>query len=186
MTSIIYWHSRIEMLHDLARQEPRVSVELGADLGDFSSSILEILYPEKHFIVDTWASERYNEAKYQRVNKRFSSQIARGRAEIVREDSVAAASRFESQSIDFLYIDTDHRYRHTLNELLAWESKISKNGILAGDDFAVGNPKAGMEYGVIQAVLNFLAGNPDWELLGLALESERNFSFACRRKTGNQ
>lgn len=186
MTSIIYWQNRIEMLHDLARQEPRVSVELGADLGDFSSSILEILYPGKHFIVDTWASKRYSEAKYQKVKKRFSSQIARGRAEIIREDSVAAATHFENQSIDFLYIDTDHRYRHTLNELLAWESKISRNGVMAGDDFAVGNPKAGMQYGVIQAVLDFLASNPDWELLGLAVEAERNFSFACRRKSASK
>lgn len=181
---IVYWATRDEMLGDLRSPRTKRTVELGADKGDFSATIIRTMIPRHHSIVDTWATERYNSKKFEYVKNRFASELDSGQLSILRLDSIEAAKEFDDETIDFLYIDTDHRYRHTLDEIRAWAPKISRHGILAGDDFAVGNPKVGMEYGVITAVFDFLKENRNWQLLGLALESgseKRNFSFALTR-----
>ena len=43
---------------------------------------------------------------------------------ISRVTSVDAASSFNDSYFDWIYIDTDHSYSTTLNELLAYEKKI--------------------------------------------------------------
>ncbi len=53
----------------------------------------------------------------------------------VRMDSVAAAATMADQSIDFAFIDADHRYGPVRADIDAWLPKIKPGGVLAGHDY---------------------------------------------------
>ena len=45
------------------------------------------------------------------------------------------ALNFKDKSIDFLFIDSDHRYEEIKRDLNDWFPKIKKGGIIAGHDY---------------------------------------------------
>lgn len=53
----------------------------------------------------------------------------------IREDSVKAASLYEDHSLDFVFIDGDHRYANVLEDIKAWLPKIKHLGVLSGHDY---------------------------------------------------
>lgn len=65
----------------------------------------------------------------------------------IKSDSVEAASFYEDNSLDFVFIDADHRYEGCKKDIEAWYPKVKDGGILAGHDYVpIKN------YGVIEAV----------------------------------
>lgn len=78
------------------------------------------------------------------------------RSEIVRATSEEAASRFEDESLDFVYIDADHDFKAVSQDLAVWVPKVKVGGLLSGHDF---NP--GRKSGVRRAVMR-LAKRMDW------------------------
>lgn len=77
--------------------------------------------------------------------------------------SVAAASTFQDGSLDMVYIDGSHEYQDVKDDIEAWLPKVKIGGILAGDDYGIGN-----HAGVKQAVD---------ELLPLAEKDRAIWSF---------
>ncbi len=57
------------------------------------------------------------------------------RCQIIRDTSVNAASLFEDESLDCIFIDGDHRYEPVLQDLAAWFPKLRKGGLMVGDDY---------------------------------------------------
>ncbi len=52
--------------------------------------------------------------------------------------SVAAASTFQDESLDFVYVDGSHEYQDLKDDIHAWMPKLKKGGVMAGDDYGVG------------------------------------------------
>lgn len=50
-------------------------------------------------------------------------------------DSVAWATAFADESLDLVYLDSDHGYDHVKAEIEAWWPKVKPDGYLAGHDF---------------------------------------------------
>lgn len=157
-----------------------VCVEMGVDEGLFSQRILRFSNPQKLYLVDVWATDRFNEEKYQGVVKRFKSEIDAGQVEILRATSVEAANKFDDASLDWIYIDTDHSYETTKKELYAYAKKVKPGGLIAGHDYCVGNWVSSYKYGVIEAVHEFCVAE-DWELVYVTLDFTENQSFAIRK-----
>ena len=66
---------------------------------------------------------------------------------------------FEDKSVDFLYIDGNHRYDFVLADLERWAPKISENGIIILDDIYV-SPIGKMQHlSVLEAASTFLKLN---------------------------
>jgi len=53
----------------------------------------------------------------------------------IKAYSIEAANNYENNSLDFVFIDTDHTYESMTKELEAWYPKIKPNGTLAGHDY---------------------------------------------------
>ena len=56
------------------------------------------------------------------------------RARFVRSFSKDAAGQFPDASLDFLYIDGNHRYKYVSEDLNCWYPKVRIGGLIAGDD----------------------------------------------------
>ena len=63
----------------------------------------------------------------------------RGYVQPLRMTSLEASKLFEDKSLDFVFLDGDHRYESIHNDIIAWLPKLKPGGMLAGDDY--GNPE---------------------------------------------
>jgi len=76
------------------------------------------------------------------------------KVKLIVSDTDKAASLFENNSIDCIFIDAGHSYEAVKADLLAWLPKMKEQSIIAGHDY---NPSWN---GVIKAV-NEVLGKPD-------------------------
>ena len=87
-------------------------------------------------MVDRWENVetdfyRHTEQRYQDVLSRFSAPYV-----VSRHDSLSEARATPDANYDWVYLDDEHSFTHVTKELDAWWSKIGRNGILAGHDYA--------------------------------------------------
>ena len=157
-----------------------VVAELGVNKGEFSQEILRASGPRIFHLVDAWGSERYHDGLRKGVESKFQNQIDIGRVKIHQGYSTDLASSFENGYFDWIYIDTDHSYQVTKDELQAYKDKIKPGGFIAGHDYSQGNWGKILRYGVMEAVHEFCI-QEDWELIYLTIEMSNNPSFAIRK-----
>ena len=157
-----------------------VVAEIGVDRGGFSRQILDVTAPARLHLIDVWASERYHAGLLDLVTDTFGAEIASGQVQIHRDTSVRAAGAFADGTFDWIYIDTDHSYETTRDELAAYAPKVKPGGVIAGHDYIVGNWTSGYRYGVMEAVHEFCVAE-GWELVYLTAVLTEKPSFAIRR-----
>lgn len=170
--------ARVQLLHQMPKNG--IVAELGVDKGDFSVAILQIANPGKLHLIDSWDTIRYGEDKALSVRKRFASEIENKTLSIHRGFSTERVSDFPDDYFDWIYIDTDHSYKTTCEELKLYAPKIKNGGIIAGHDFIKGNWLSGLRYGVMEAVYEFCI-QENWEIIYLTMEINDNPSFAIRK-----
>lgn len=155
-------------------------MECGVDEGHLSRQILQITKPQHLILVDTWATQRFNATKLDNIQHEFAREIADGRVRIQRQTSIEALRATADQSLDWIYIDTDHSYATTREELLLAAQKVKPNGYICGHDYTIGSWRGYHRYGVIEAVNAFCVEH-HWQFAYLTHEPNRNLSFALSR-----
>jgi hypothetical protein len=116
----------------------------GAEIGVYKGEHAEALcqgIPGLHLsLVDAWAPflgadgrKIYHSAvpAYVECQKRMTP----CNVTYVREWSPGAASLFADRSLDFLYLDADHRLPAVMADLAAWHPKVRPGGVMAGHDY---------------------------------------------------
>ena len=168
--------------NDLISRLPKggTVAEIGVDEGDFTSKILEISDPEKLYLVDLWGSERYHDGKASQVYNKFKNLISQEKVEVIRSSSVAAAESFSNSLFDWIYLDTDHSYSLTIEELYAYAPKIKDNGLILGHDYTMGNWGKSYKYGVIEAIAEFCL-KENWKISCITADFSESNSFAITR-----
>lgn len=156
-----------------------IVAEAGVDHGDFSARILSITRPKKLHLIDVWSSKRYHDGLQKHVRDRFATQITAGQVQIDLGLSTEVLPGYPDGYFDWIYIDTDHGYRVTADELELSRNKVRRGGIIAGHDYITSNFNGGVRYGVVEAVHEFCVRH-DWELILLTHETDRHLSFAIR------
>lgn len=135
----------------------KVGAEIGVECGLYSKVLLESCHAHL-FSVDPWKAykgyrEHVSQEKldgfYQKTKQYLS--MYSGRNTIVRKFSNEAAKDFGDGTLDFVYIDGNHEFRHVVNDIADWYPKLRKGGILAGHDY-IRRKNADYLMGVIPAV----------------------------------
>jgi hypothetical protein len=161
--------------HDLISFLPKNSnvIEIGVDNGDFSKHILKKSNPKKLFLIDPWIEmldiqniNQNHSKKYDTVKEMFSKDP---RVVILKKSSSEALTDIDDGSIDWIYIDGDHKYESCLADLQNYADKVKDDGYICGHDW-VTRPKKG--FGINQAVEDFIKES-GFILCGLT--NEENF-----------
>lgn len=157
-----------------------VVAEIGVDEGKFSQLIHKKVKPRKFHLIDMWGSDRFHDGKFEAVKDYFAEEIVEDTVQIHKKMSTKAAHDFENEYFDWIYIDTDHSYETTRDELQLYAPKMKPGGIMAGHDYRMGNWVSMYRYGVIEAVHEFCV-KQNWEILYLTSEPTESQSFAIRK-----
>lgn len=149
----------------LKGREISTAVEIGVFKGDNAYGLLTELPIDSLIGVDPYL--RYPEFDNNLSNKK--GVVARANLDVVKQQTLSrlskfgdrfqlleefssdAATGFDNEIFDFIFIDGNHYYTYVYEDIFNWFPKLKKGGIISGHDY-VEKPN----YGVIQAVGDLL------------------------------
>jgi hypothetical protein len=156
-----------------------IVAEVGVAFGDYTAEIIKRNEPIKLHLVDSWDSDRYREG-LERILGQYDDLIESGKLIINQGNSTKMLPEFPDGYFDWVYIDTNHSYSTTYNELMICKSKVKPAGLIAGHDFCPGNVITPWPYGVIEACNKFCV-EEGWQYRFLTVEPHGHQSFALSR-----
>lgn len=114
--------------------------EIGIERGIYSETICKSNPGVKLFCIDPLKAykgyrEHVSQDKMDGFYEECLNRLTPYGAKIIREFSMDAVKRFEDESLDFVYIDGNHDFQNTTNDIVEWEKKVKSGGVIAGHDF---------------------------------------------------
>lgn len=116
-------------------------VEIGVQTGRFAKTLFDHNPELQLYGIDPWesytgyrqhVSQQKQDAMFEEAQARLSA-----RSWIpIRAFSADAVSQFEDESLDFVYIDGNHNFFHTAQDLELWTPKVRSGGIISGHDYS--------------------------------------------------
>lgn len=146
--------------------------EIGVERGVYSKELLQRIPSLKLYLVDPWKAyrgyrEHVSQSKLDGFVEVTKERLQGFNYEIVRKFSIDAVKDFEDNSLDFVYIDANHEFRHTVDDISEWYPKVKMGGILAGHDYI---RRTNPEYlmGVVEAIQGYTSAYriKPWFVLG--------------------
>ena len=147
------WNAVYRIIKNI--KEP-IGAEIGVFRGDMSEKLLELHKGLRLFLVDTWATDTYNEKGNDAISeksrplhedlslenylhveetmKKFGE-----RAAILKYMSVQASRLIPYEYLDFAFIDAAHDYESVIEDIKAWAPKVKTGGYICGHDYGVEN-----------------------------------------------
>ena len=155
-------------------------MEVGVAAGDYSNRILE-RNPNKLVLVDLFNNgditiDHANNPRFSKgdglnfVTNRLNSDSV----VVLQGDSHNLLPQMKqdyAKSFDMIYIDADHSYDSVVDDINNSLPLLKDSGILALNDYLIADT-FGNEYGVVFAANHFLYENPEWEVIGFALDRQ--------------
>ena len=134
-----------------------MNFKVGAEIGVYKGQFTEKFCQKglKMYAIDNWlvyqvAGKTYHTQErqdflYEKTKKRLA---AYNDCTVVRKNSMDAVADFEPESLDFVYLDSDHIFRGIADDIYEWYSKVRKGGVISGHDYAYTgtDPKASNSY----------------------------------------
>ena len=117
--------------------------EIGSFKGEYAKEILKT-WTGKLYLVDVWRElnvQDYNDGSNQKEYLNIINQCCNNiknyedRCFMVRSDSENASKLFLDESLDFIYIDANHKYEFVKQDISLWFPKVRKGGVVAGHDY---------------------------------------------------
>ena len=115
-------------------------VEVGVEGGMYSRALCRANPELKLYCIDPWVSDGVYRKQFDQeyINGLMATCIKRLKGyncEIIRKTSMDAVKDFEDNSIDFVYIDGNHRFEYVINDMAEWTKKVRSGGIVSGHDW---------------------------------------------------
>jgi len=118
----------------------RIGAEIGVYRGQFSEKFC--IAGLKMYAIDPWMAFR-GQGKHQRmqeVEDGYYAETVKRLAPypdctIIKKTSMEALDDFRDGSLDFVYIDGDHNFRHAAEDIFEWSKKVRAGGVVSGHDY---------------------------------------------------
>lgn len=127
--------NRIELAKYFHELGFKCGVEIGVLNGKYSIELcragMQVYSIDSWGINETGRRREYHLIKYEQAKVR----LAPYNATLVRMLSMDAVKNFKDDSLDFVFIDANHRYEYAKNDIMAWAKKVRKGGIVSGHDY---------------------------------------------------
>lgn len=156
-----------------------VIAEVGVADGAFSKVIYEVAQPAEMILIDAWHTDAYRPDE-KKVRDHFEHPDRAATTKVLKGFSTEVLATFPDGYFDWIYIDTNHSYETTRDELLLAERLVKEGGRILGHDFCLGNISKPAVFGVIPAVNEFCVKRA-WEFEYLTLETNGFHSFCLRK-----
>jgi hypothetical protein len=158
--------------------------EIGVEAGLYSEVLCKATPELELFCVDAWLKLKYRYwVTSQRVEGYRLQAIERlspYNCHFIRKWSIDAVKDFKDGELDFVYIDADHTYEATMNDIVEWGKKVRSGGVIAGHDYIHRGGQS--QHKVIEAVMEYTKVNKinPWFVLGSKAKKPGEIRDQCR------
>lgn len=139
----------VEVLKEKFKDRKISVCEIGVRYGESSATLLYHLNIERYFAIDPFDSyEDYEHDGFNKIAKQMgknfliehymnniSRYVGECKFNILNKYSDDAHEQIDDKSIDFCFVDGNHRYDYVLRDLQNYFPKLKSGGIIAGDDY---------------------------------------------------
>lgn len=134
-----------------------IGAEIGTAAGDYAETLCKANPALKLYCVDKWQpyhgySDHTHKSTLDGFYETAKAKLAPYNVEMIRKWSVEAAKDFEDGSLDFCFIDANHRYEFVVADVAAWLPKIKSGGIISGHDYNQSRQSRKKLFGVVEAI----------------------------------
>lgn len=126
--------------HGLVHPRNMIMAEIGCYVGD-STEIFAKNFKQV-YAIDPWLNgyDDGDASSYlhpmDQIERQFDELLkAHANIDKLKMPSVDAAKSVMDKSLDFVYIDGNHRYEAVLDDIRAWFPKVKRTGFIAGHDY---------------------------------------------------
>lgn len=114
----------------------RVGAEVGVLRGDYSVVLCKANPDLKLYCIDSWGLNEKRYAGYhQRMYEKAKYNLAPYNTKLIKKLSLEATADFADDSLDFVYIDANHKFDYVIEDIIEWTKKVRSGGIVAGHDY---------------------------------------------------
>ena len=161
--------ARVDLPQFFVEMGYKTGVEVGVYKGAFTERLCKAGL--KMFAVDPWVSY-YGDRDQERQDSIYAEacgRLAPYDCTIIRKTSAEAARQFRYESLDFAYVDGDHRFKEMAADTVDWSKRVRPGGVVAGHDYFTSLPwarKFRCQVGVIVDAYTKAFGINNWYLIG--------------------
>lgn len=139
--------SRNELPEFFVEMGYKIGAEIGVYKGEFTERFCKVGI--KMYAIDPWhsyggAGRTQKSQDRQNFLYGHASRLL-GRyndCTIIRKTSMDAVKHFKDRSLDFVYIDGNHSFKHVAQDIYEWSYKVRKGGAVSGHDYFTTDPRA--------------------------------------------
>lgn len=116
----------------------KVGAEIGVYRGDYMRWLLRAGLTV--YGIDPWlqySDYRNRQSKMEAFYEQAKAAVAPwgDKCKLIRKTSMEAVKQFADNSLDFVYIDANHKFRYIAEDLCEWAKKVRPGGIVSGHDY---------------------------------------------------
>ena len=136
----------------LSKKQNIIGIEIGSYRGESTELFIKSGAFSRLYCIDPWIpgydpNDPAATTEIKQAEKEFDERFKDNLTVVkIRQSSDASVGLFDDCSIDFVYIDGDHRFEYVRRDLLNYFPKVKHGGFIAGHDYHPAHP------GVILAV----------------------------------
>lgn len=134
------------LAHLFAELGFKEGVEIGTDQGEYAEVLCKSIQDLSLVCVDPWRTEAYEKGKQPESNepqsyfdRRYAETVERLKpypdCQIAKTTSMEAVDLVGNNTLDFVYIDGNHDFLNTTQDIHHWFKKVRPGGIIAGHDY---------------------------------------------------
>lgn len=115
-------------------------VEVGVECGLYSETLCKANPKIDLISVDAWTAykgyrDHVSQSKLDGFMEITKKRLEPYNARVIKGFSMDVVKQFKDGSLDFVYIDGNHEYQQTVNDVAEWQKKVKIGGIVAGHDY---------------------------------------------------
>lgn len=158
---IDHFSRRKEFIQMLAERGAKIGAEIGTDHGQYAQQLCEGIPGLRLDCVDPWKAytegkEAHTQEEMDQIYEEAGERLKSYDVGFLRMDSMDALEAVSDNTLDFVFIDGNHSYENTFEDITEWTKKVKPGGIVAGHDYKVDKER---NYGVIEAVQKYTEDN---------------------------
>lgn len=118
----------------------KIGAEIGVNKGEFTEKLCQAGL--KIYAIDPWIGffGQGKEQMIQSVQDGYCEETKKRLSVypnciIIRKTSMETVENFKDGSLDFVFIDGDHNFRHIAEDIYEWSKKVRRGGIVSGHDY---------------------------------------------------
>lgn len=117
----------------------KTGAEIGVYRGAYSENLLKNIPNLKLYGIDLWEVYKgyrdYRSSDMATAMDEAKERTKNYNCELIKGWSNEIVKKFADESLDFVYIDGNHSYEQTVQDIALWSKKVRKGGIVYGHDF---------------------------------------------------